>query len=637
VQDIELIFTNLNKDNLPDFLKIISDAEKPGEPGDVIKKLVNILKLEKFPSNIPQDMVKKVKLSIIKTLTVVKDKESVEGLIGALKTDNTLFKNAIAKALGDIKCESAVEPLLELLKDDHSKVSGIKALGDIGGESVVLPIINMLNDKDGEVRSTAVNALGQIKDKRAVEELIKALETDTDVNVRRLSAIALGDIKAEKAVPVLIKKLNDQFMNVSTSAADALVKIGEPSVKALIEVIDNKLASDALRKIGEPAIDEFINALNHENEDVRAIAAVSLGKLKSTKAIKPLVKALRYNFKYKIADKELEGLKNEVTLEYIRDLVDKEFGEEEFQKELKKRSLHDLQIKFIMEYSKKSGKALKAMKDAIFFICSSSLSPLLEALDGADEGCYESISEIFFDIGNLKDDGLEILTAELVKSEHPIFQQLIIKSMARFGDTSIFPTLKDIFLKTRCDKVKIEILKTINQLGAREDMFDFFKKALDENNEEVREQAAQAIISTGDPSTVSLLVKLLSEEKRNIRYISVKGLGQINHPDTITPLLNNINSQDNKLRLTVIKALSKKCDASVTSALIELLKDNSTEIQIAAVQALKKIGDKSAISNLKSLRNTSDEKLREEIEKTLQELGVKKGFWDKLLHVFKKD
>jgi len=113
-----------------------------------------------------------------------------------------------AEALGDIKDKRAVEPLIEVLRDEYFVIRKYAcwALGEIGGVGAVDPLIEVLRgDSDNGVRKYAAEALGKIKDKRAVEPLTEALREDSDEFVRIVAARALGEIGDESAVETLGK------------------------------------------------------------------------------------------------------------------------------------------------------------------------------------------------------------------------------------------------------------------------------------------------------------------------------------------------------------------------------------------------------------------------------------------------
>ena len=98
------------------------------------------------------------------------------------------------------------KPNIEKLKEKKDVESLIKALQYKG---------------DLDVRSEAVEAVGKIGDKRAVEPLIQALN-DENKYVREGAALALAEIGDKRAVEPLIQALNDKDENVRAEAADTL-------------------------------------------------------------------------------------------------------------------------------------------------------------------------------------------------------------------------------------------------------------------------------------------------------------------------------------------------------------------------------------------------------------------------------
>lgn len=113
----------------------------------------------------------------------------------ALKDSNYAIRRRAAEALGSIKDTRAVEPLSEALADSSYEVrrSATQALGNIKDCRVVEPMIRALADSDSGVRCSAAEALGNIEDNRTIEPLKNAL-ADPDHEVRRKSAEALRKI-----------------------------------------------------------------------------------------------------------------------------------------------------------------------------------------------------------------------------------------------------------------------------------------------------------------------------------------------------------------------------------------------------------------------------------------------------------
>jgi len=92
----------------------------------------------------------------------MKKGHDTERLIGAL--NNGWLARKAACALGDIKDEKAVEPLLKALHDKNSDVrqAAAKALGDIGDDRAVEPLRQALGDEFAGVRECASYALQKI-------------------------------------------------------------------------------------------------------------------------------------------------------------------------------------------------------------------------------------------------------------------------------------------------------------------------------------------------------------------------------------------------------------------------------------------------------------------------------------------
>ncbi len=171
-------------------------------------------------------------------------KEDINSLTEVLKYKKDSFARAKAvETLGKIG-ESAVEPLIHALNDEHWDVrrKAAWALGNMG-ESAVEPLIHALNDEHWDVRRKAAWALGNIGDARGVEPLIHALN-DEHRDVREEAAWALGNIGDARGVEPLIQALRDEYSDVRRQAARSLAVLtvlSEEIVKTTIHDYESKL------------------------------------------------------------------------------------------------------------------------------------------------------------------------------------------------------------------------------------------------------------------------------------------------------------------------------------------------------------------------------------------------------------
>jgi HEAT repeat protein len=76
------------------------------------------------------------------------------------------------------------------------------------------------------VRRVAAEALGHLRDARAVEPLSAALKDRGDQALRLYAAAALGQIGDASAVQPLVAALDDHYANVRKAAAEALAALG---------------------------------------------------------------------------------------------------------------------------------------------------------------------------------------------------------------------------------------------------------------------------------------------------------------------------------------------------------------------------------------------------------------------------
>ncbi|HEX8142337.1 MAG TPA: HEAT repeat domain-containing protein [Pyrinomonadaceae bacterium] len=211
---------------------------------------------------------------------------AVGPLIEALRSSplihrrSTKNRKGAAEALGAIKDARAVEPLIAALNDDPEvQWEAAKALGELGDKRAVEPLISLLKDRtvDWFRHAEVATALGQIGDARAIEPLIAALKHN-EGQVRRQAAEALGKFADKGAVEPLISLLKDSYQDVCERAATALGKIGdEGAVEPLIAALEA-----ASRK------DEY----NYINKGVRRAAAEALGEIGDKRAVEPLTSLL---------------------------------------------------------------------------------------------------------------------------------------------------------------------------------------------------------------------------------------------------------------------------------------------------------------------------------------------------------
>jgi HEAT repeat protein len=125
-----------------------------------------------------------------------------------------------------------------------------KALGVWGTADTVPDLLKLLAAADAYNKATVVQALGQLKDERAIPPLAKLLP---DAMLRREAVAALGAF-GPKAEPAVLPYLNDQDLYVRIDVCRLLKDIGtRESVPALETASQDK--SQLLARAAKEALD----------------------------------------------------------------------------------------------------------------------------------------------------------------------------------------------------------------------------------------------------------------------------------------------------------------------------------------------------------------------------------------------
>jgi HEAT repeat protein len=126
----------------------------------------------------------------------------------------------------------AIKFIMSELRDVNKETrrSAVMKLGMMGGETAVRTLIHIVGDwnEDLIVRGRAAQMLGIIGDPRAVDPLIRALNSP-GYQAQLHAAEALGKLGNARAVPYLQDVANDPTRDrVRSAARDALKRLGHP-------------------------------------------------------------------------------------------------------------------------------------------------------------------------------------------------------------------------------------------------------------------------------------------------------------------------------------------------------------------------------------------------------------------------
>jgi HEAT repeat protein len=153
-----------------------------------------------------------VRWSVAGALANTQSRRAVRPLIGLLTDPDEGVRCAAANALARLGSRRAAEPLAAAMRDTDPNVRwhAVDALSCLHGPRIVQFFFSALDDPDPGVRWRAASALGDTaRGYAAVVEGLIGLLGDVDANVRAHAAEALGKLRDPRALPRLRELLSD--------------------------------------------------------------------------------------------------------------------------------------------------------------------------------------------------------------------------------------------------------------------------------------------------------------------------------------------------------------------------------------------------------------------------------------------
>ena len=174
------------------------------------------------------------------------------------ETEEEELAIASAQTLAKIG-QPAITALVELIKDEKSRLLAVKSLAQIRRSQVIEPLLSVVNDSTAEVRLIAIEALGSFHHKHLIPVFITALQ-DTFFSVRKEAIIALKmRVYLEKEFD-LVASIKPLLYDINSEVCQqAVLALGcmkdEAAMKALFDILNFKNAPLFLKQ-------EAVRALN---------------------------------------------------------------------------------------------------------------------------------------------------------------------------------------------------------------------------------------------------------------------------------------------------------------------------------------------------------------------------------------
>ncbi|MBA3240737.1 MAG: HEAT repeat domain-containing protein [Acidobacteria bacterium] len=445
--------------------------------------------------------------------------------------DNPVLRDRLLTTVGKLGGEQAITVLIELLESEETLIHRsriVRDLGRIGGEQAVGPLTKELKFWDNQVRTSAIEALGQIGGERATEALIDALQGErppiiigSELYERSRIAETLRQIGGERAVDSLLSALKHKNAAVRAGAAKALGHVGaEQVIYALLDAFkdeDHLVASAAAESLGqigdERAVAPLLDALKHEDSFVRFNAAEALGGRGGEQVVKVAAEELKSKYEF-IREKAVKllgrvggGCAVEVLLEALED---------------EHRSVRQAAARTLGEMGEKRA----AM-------------PLTQLLQDEDKFVRWKAAEALMKVGDERI--VEPLIAALHDPDEGV-RAHAVEALGRIGGKSAVEALVGV-LKRRDGSLHWTTARALKQIGGERAVVPLLEM-MKEGDEDRYLCAYEALGSCDYVVLGTALLKALSHPAAYIRWKAAQYIGYYTHERQALDELSRLEASD---------------------------------------------------------------------------------------------
>jgi len=435
----------------------------------------------------------------------------------------------------------------------------------------------------------------------AVPELIAALRTRTLYGRRMTcsSAEVLGQIGDPRAVGPLIGLLDYDAVDVPKTAAEGLVKIGEPAVLPLIAALGQlrstgrAKAAEALGEIGDlRAVAPLIAELKDSHSVVRADAARALGKLGDRRAVLPLIAMSRDHQDWVrfTSARAVAALGHRRGVELLIALLESNHWETRGWAASALGNVGDARavepliaaLDDTAEFSDVAEKAARALGE---LGDPRAVEPLIDVLESDRWQIYVDAAWALGAIGD----------ARAVK---PLIERLA-NPFPHIGGSDDAPGFGGGAVgggMIAPDRTVPTLVEALVKIG--EPAVDPLIDALEDEDYRAPGSAARALGMIGDRRAVGPLIAALDVDSSNVAATAAAALAKMPDPRAIGPLLEVVKKQDKGVWHVQVSPALKEIGAAAVEPLIEALSDESPQVRLTAARALLDIGDRRAEQSL---------------------------------------
>lgn len=545
----------------------------------------------------------------------------------------------------------------------------------------LIEIINETPDKD--LRIEAINALGNIRDPRAIGALTKALESDSWIE-RETAIKSLARLRDHLVVEPIVSALDDENKFVRDSARKSLLKVAESLgrqkdprvIRHLMNAIRDtssgaretsvealRVAINELSRVREPTfIGQLIKALSDEDKYVRQAAASALGQFDDPRVIEPLTTALKDSSTdvRDAASASLQALQNPKSADplfaalrdenaTVRDEAANVLGQYKDPQVVNKiiRSLSD-QNHFVRAGAAKAMAVLvhpRAMQQLVSLLedpytdVRLAASETLEKYhwrprDDVEAARYCVAKQNWKECANYNKHAIEPLIVAL-NGEEPEIRREASLVLTKLGWSPTDDIAKGSFCVAKKD------WNECKTLGAA--AVPALLQELSSENWEDQVNAIDTLAYIKDDRALDPLIKLLDDNNADVRVAVVEAMAGYKEVRVVAPLIKALDDHNRSVRKAAeavldvsIQDFRQLNDSRVTAPFLQALKDNNRGVRVVAARLLGELKDPESVPALVTALDDVDTNVRVAAKESLYKIKDTRAI-DTLVAALKAD
>lgn len=586
------------------------------------------------------------------------------------------------EALEGLESQAALKHLLEALSDTAWQVRkrAAKILATYRFPEVTKALVHLLKDNHAGVRNAALQALCQIGNQ--VGDFIIDEFSNLNQRGQILSIQILGEVKAKQAVPFLIQIINQSAdPNIKTVAVEALGEIGDRiAVKPLLSVLKGGLwlaypAVVALGKLKDAVATLSLTKLLPD-EALRVPILEALGNVADARGIQPLGQVLREGSEEEQVE-AVKALAKMIELGTDPQLpgIERAMVKDEFREVFEEKKLGKVLVKLLAHEDEEVQRAaLRLVAEVgkpttalpyLAILLRKGLEKRL-ALEALQKMAHSSPTEVFttlknwlersevalkaaaaFILGELApDDNVPLLiplledfspevrreaALALGKSHYSEVPSLLV-SLAHDDEMVRKAALEGlaIFFKDGWGEDIFELAKTANSsirafvieaLASRPDekVLSLLTSLLEDADSSIRSKAALLLgtVKLESKAIVGALIERLDDDVSEVKKAAALALGELGVAEAAPHLVSFLLQPDPALRIVALSAWPKVKDRKRVEAIVNCLKKGGKEEKIAALKALRSVGEGDLAPDLLVFLEEKDDEVFTETLRTL--------------------